>query len=413
MTHSNHRRGSVDSLSHDFVVMMMAAKGVNDEGAGPKIQRFIELALSNGAVNCAVGKAGNMHTASPEAILDTAPSGIGGMAAFDSAEKLANMLTALTKADLGISVIVSGLFDMVDDCCSRAGIKRHTIEYSLGIWGKTSKLPDEKLLEVSTMCGHAMVSPKLVQRMVKDIQRGVHTIPEAAIELAKPCTCGIFNPKRAEELLQAMVASSAEVTAQNLISIDASKCDKCYACEAACLEAHPDHNKPLCIVDASLGPGVSLHCLHCGNAACLKACPTGNIYREERFGVVAMHGNLCIGCKQCVMACPFGMIVWDQAKGVSTKCDMCLDRLYQGQAPACVEGCPTGSLSVPDTMGVAQKQRQLALATTMATWDRSAEVPTYDYQAGEVRLDAETAARVQAAVEQAKRAGAGKSDGGR
>jgi Fe-S-cluster-containing dehydrogenase component len=385
--------------------MMMAARGVNSDGAGPKIQKFIDLALAKGAVNCAVGKVGNMFTSSPEMIHDTAPSGIGGMAAFNSAEKLASMLVALKQEDMGLSVIVSGLFDMVDDCCAKAGIKKHTREFSLGIWGKTTDLPDERILEVSTMCGHAMVSPRLVERQVKDILRGVRSVEEAAIELAKPCTCGIFNPKRAEELLAAMVAEEKkeQYAIKNLISIDASKCDKCYACEVACLEAHPNHNQPLCIVDASTGEGVSLHCLHCASAACLAACPTGNIYRESRYGVVAAHGNLCIGCKQCVMACPFGMIVWDEAKGIATKCDMCLERLDEGNAPACVDGCPTGSLTVPDTAGVSASQRQMALATTMAAWDRQAEVPSYDYESRSVKMDGGTKEKVQAAVEAARR----------
>jgi Fe-S-cluster-containing dehydrogenase component len=250
-----------------------------------------------------------------------------------------------------------------------------------------------------------MVSPRLVERQVKDILRGVRSVEEAAIELAKPCTCGVFNPKRAEELLAAMVEEEKkdQYAIKSLISIDASKCDKCYACEVACLEAHPDHNKPLCIVDASTGEGVSLHCLHCASAACLAACPTGNIYRESRYGVVAAHGNLCIGCKQCVMACPFGMIVWDEAKGIATKCDMCLERLDEGKAPACVDGCPTGSLTVPDTAGVSTAQRQMALATTMAAWDRQAEVPSYDYESRSVKLDAETRGKVQVSVEMARR----------
>ncbi|MCL4533885.1 MAG: 4Fe-4S binding protein [Bacteroidetes bacterium] len=406
MTHTNHRRGSIDSLSRDYTVMMIAAKGVNRDGCGPKLQQFLETARGNGAVNYGTSHR-NAFTSDFDSILVGATTAYSALACFDSIENLAKMIKDLVKLDLGVSIVVGGLFDKVDECCEAAGIRRHSSTFSLNIWGDLDELPDEKLLEVSTMCGHAMVSPKLVQRMVKDITRGVRTIEEAAAELARPCICGVFNPVRAAELLQRLIAEQTEAGVRNLISIDASKCDKCYACEVACLEAHPDHNKPLCIVDASLGPAVSLHCLHCGNAACLAACPTGNIYRDEQLGITAMKGTLCIGCKQCVMACPFGMIVWDEARGIATKCDMCIDRLREGKTPACVEGCPTGSLSVPDAAGVTQKQRQLALATTMATWDRSAEVPTYDYQAGEVRLDAQTAARVQAAVEAAKRSRAG------
>ncbi len=407
MTHTNHRRGDREGLSKDFVVTMRSAKGINNTTCGPAMRRFAELALANGCVNLGMQSVGNLFTATPEQILAGAFNTSHTLAVFDTQEKINAFVKALAEEDLGVSVIVSGLFDKVDEACQGAGIHRHTVTYSLETWGDTGLLPGQTLVEITTMCGHAMMSKNLAIRMAKDVARGARTVEEAAAELAKPCMCGIVNPRRAEDLLQRLMAEQAEAGVRNLVSIDASKCDKCYACEVACLEAHPDHGKALCVVDGSLGPAVSLHCMHCGNAACLAACPTGNIYRDQSTGAVAMKGTLCIGCKMCIMACPFGMIVWDEAKGVATKCDMCLDRLREGRAPACVEGCPTGSLSLPDEVGISLKQRRLALATTMATWDRSAEVPTYDYKTGEVEMDEAKAAQIKATVEAAKRSRAG------
>jgi hypothetical protein len=124
---------------------------------------------------------------------------------FTDYDVAASVLKELAEADLGISVVVSGVMDGIVEMCRTSGLKIHTSEHSAGILGKTEKLPDEPILEITTMCGHALVAANLVQEMVRGVKKGKKTVEEAAVELAKPCMCGVFNPKRAEQVLRLLI----------------------------------------------------------------------------------------------------------------------------------------------------------------------------------------------------------------
>lgn len=84
-------------------------------------------------------------------------------------------------------------------------------------------------------------------------------------------------------------------------------------------------------------------CKHCANAPCLEVCPTGAILRTE-FDTVYINGPACNGCRDCVSACPFGVIHMSQRSGTAQKCTFCYDRLQQGMPPACAQACPTQSI---------------------------------------------------------------------
>ncbi|MPN36157.1 hypothetical protein SDC9_183664 [bioreactor metagenome] len=99
-------------------------------------------------------------------------------------------------------MIVSGLFDEVHQCCKQAGLKPHTVNTSLGIYGCTEKLPEEGILEIHTMFGHGMVPYNLIKDMIDQIKAGKTTCREAAEKMGKGCICGIFNIERAQKLLQ-------------------------------------------------------------------------------------------------------------------------------------------------------------------------------------------------------------------
>ena len=86
-------------------------------------------------------------------------------------------------------------------------------------------------------------------------------------------------------------------------------------------------------------------CMHCTDAACIKVCPSGALHHTE-FGTVAMHRERCIGCKECVSACPFDIPRYDRAADKVTKCDLCYDRLRADELPACVKSCITGALTI-------------------------------------------------------------------
>ncbi len=84
-------------------------------------------------------------------------------------------------------------------------------------------------------------------------------------------------------------------------------------------------------------------CKHCAHAPCLEVCPTGAIVRTE-FDTVYIQEPACNGCRDCVAACPFGVIYMSETRGIAQKCTFCYDRLKQGLPPACAQACPTESI---------------------------------------------------------------------
>ena len=84
-------------------------------------------------------------------------------------------------------------------------------------------------------------------------------------------------------------------------------------------------------------------CKHCVNAPCLEVCPTGAIVRTE-FDTVYIQEPTCNGCRDCITACPFGVITRSTISGHARKCTLCYDRQKDGLVPACAKACPTASI---------------------------------------------------------------------
>ena len=139
---------------------------------------------------------------------------------------------------------------------------------------------------------------------------------------------------------------------------DQSRCIGCYACVAACRSWNQlDQEMPdlIEIVSQEQGefPNVSLShlfltCFHCAEPTCIPACPEGILMKRAEDGIVVITDpEQCTSCELCVEACPY-----DAPKMVSggkvniVKCNLCLDRLSEGKAPACVATCPTEALAV-------------------------------------------------------------------
>ena len=95
-------------------------------------------------------------------------------------------------------------------------------------------------------------------------------------------------------------------------------------------------------------------CMHCTDAGCVKVCPTGALYHTE-FGSVSMNAEKCIGCKECMAACPFDIPKYNAATNTVSKCDLCFTRLQANQPPACVLSCPTGALTIGTREEMVQK----------------------------------------------------------
>jgi len=201
MTHTLHRQGTPENLSRDYPLVAVMAHGFNDKGGGPKLGRFLEICWKHGPVNLGDMKQGSVFTYDAADIYNNVSDTTIVECCFDDLNKVEAVLRDLKEEDLGVPVVVSGLIDKVGECCKKVGLEIHTVAQSLGVWGKTELLPSKEVLEITTMCGHAMVASHLVEKMIEDIKKGKTTAEKAAKKLAKPCECGIFNTTRATELL--------------------------------------------------------------------------------------------------------------------------------------------------------------------------------------------------------------------
>ena len=204
MTNTLHRQGTAESLRNDYIIFAHTAKGITREGSAPKLREFMRICLKYNPVNMGDGKQGNVHQPDIEIekLIASQEDGAGAAAVFTDLDSLQKVVEELVRADLGISINISGLLEEVRECCRKAGIKRHSAEHSLGFWGSTDRLPERETMEFNTMCGHGMVSFNLIRKMIDDVKLRRLTPKKAATVMARCCECGVFNPVRAELLLE-------------------------------------------------------------------------------------------------------------------------------------------------------------------------------------------------------------------
>ncbi len=132
-------------------------------------------------------------------------------------------------------------------------------------------------------------------------------------------------------------------------------CIGCRACEIACkdkngLDAGPRFRRGQ-YIEGGVFPNVfaftvTMSCNHCAEPACLPACPTGAIFKHKENGIVDIDSTLCIGCRKCEAACPFGAPQFDPKENVVKKCNMCIDEQEAGRKPYCVAACMMRVLDV-------------------------------------------------------------------
>lgn len=206
MTHTLHRQGTYEELKEDFIVLVMSAKGFNDVGAAPKLKEALKIIAKYEPVNTGDMTQGSMYRAGfrmkpLERLLQGGHDRSIYHGVYTDLETVKKVIDEIKAADLGMSVVISGLYDEVKKIT-----KPHTVNLALGIWGKTELLPKyEEVLKICTMCGHQFVSRNLVMKLAQDVKRGRITAEEAAEVMAACCSCGIFNPVRAVKLVKQLV----------------------------------------------------------------------------------------------------------------------------------------------------------------------------------------------------------------
>jgi formate dehydrogenase iron-sulfur subunit len=142
---------------------------------------------------------------------------------------------------------------------------------------------------------------------------------------------------------------------QYAFSVDLDACTGCKACVAGCNKLNGlDEDEAWRSVGLIHGgtqehpiqKTVTTACHHCLEPACMKGCPVGAYEKDAETGIVRHLDDQCIGCKYCTLTCPYEVPQYNSRLGIVRKCDMCSDRLTAGEAPACVQSCPNGAITI-------------------------------------------------------------------
>jgi len=206
VTHTHHRMLERELMKKDYIIMVVPAKGFNDKGSREKLKKAFTILCKNNPVNYCNGSTGSLLMGFDfETLREAIRDGAILHAVYKSKVDIENVIRKLKEENLGFSVVVSGLFDEMYEVARKVSIgKFHTVNLSLGVWGNKELLPESEILEITTMCGHGMISPNLVKYFLKRIAEGKISAEEAAKEIGKQCICGIFNWHCAAEKLKKM-----------------------------------------------------------------------------------------------------------------------------------------------------------------------------------------------------------------
>ena len=142
---------------------------------------------------------------------------------------------------------------------------------------------------------------------------------------------------------------------QYAFEVSLDRCTGCKACVSACHSLNGlDDEEAWRDVGTLLGgretPGwqqtITTACHHCADPGCMNGCPVGAYEKEEDTGIVRHLDDQCIGCSYCILKCPYDVPKYSKKRGIVRKCDMCHQRLAEGEAPACVQACPTEAIRI-------------------------------------------------------------------
>jgi formate dehydrogenase iron-sulfur subunit len=142
---------------------------------------------------------------------------------------------------------------------------------------------------------------------------------------------------------------------QYSFEVDLDSCTGCKACVTAChnlngLEEHETWRKVGLLTGGSSRLPVLQHvttaCHHCLEPACMQGCPVQAYEKDPVTGIVRHLDDQCIGCQYCILKCPYDVPRYSKSKGIVRKCDMCSNRLADGEAPACVQACPNEAIRI-------------------------------------------------------------------
>jgi hypothetical protein len=206
MTHANHRRGSRESLNSDYVILVRGPVKENPE----KARRAVEILAEHNPVGVIKRRTGEplrymrnwKEGLGLKELLDDPDPCIYLAGVYDKTKDVGELVKQLSEEELGFSVVVSGIFENTIDLCKKAGFNPHTANLSMETIGRTELLPEDRILELMTMCGHGLVGEPLSKHLINRVRKGKMTAEDAGLELGKQCVCNFYNPVRAAKIIE-------------------------------------------------------------------------------------------------------------------------------------------------------------------------------------------------------------------
>jgi Fe-S-cluster-containing dehydrogenase component/DMSO reductase anchor subunit len=142
---------------------------------------------------------------------------------------------------------------------------------------------------------------------------------------------------------------------QYAFEVSLDRCTGCKACVSAChslngLDDHEVWRDTGVLLGGDAAPAwqqtITTACHHCEDPGCMNGCPVGAYEKDADTGIVRHLDDQCIGCSYCILKCPYDVPKYSKKRGIVRKCDMCHQRLAEGEAPACVQACPTEAIRI-------------------------------------------------------------------
>jgi formate dehydrogenase iron-sulfur subunit len=162
-------------------------------------------------------------------------------------------------------------------------------------------------------------------------------------------------PDLADHYRSLIPLTTPSVGEQYAFEVSLDRCTGCKACVSAChslngLDDHEAWRDTGTLLGGEESPGwqqtVTTACHHCADPGCMNGCPVGAYEKDKDTGIVRHLDDQCIGCSYCILKCPYDVPKFSKKRGIVRKCDMCHQRLAEGEAPACVQACPTEAIRI-------------------------------------------------------------------